>query len=101
MNACTRHAVVGWTGSVLTTAMYAAPLSTARRGLAEKSAASIHLPLLLTSIANTLLWTTYGFISNRIFVWPPIGLGLLFNVILLMLKIVFRGRRSKVGVMGW
>jgi len=79
-------------GSALAVCMYGSPASTIVQVIRQKSAASIHLPFVLTSALNSLLWATYGLIVNEPFLWAPIGLGLVFNVILLVLKAVFHKR---------
>ena len=92
----TRLALVGVVGSALAVCMYGSPASTIVQVIRQKSAASIHLPFVLTSALNSLLWATYGLIVNEPFLWAPIGLGLVFNVILLVLKAVFH-KRDKGG----
>ena len=88
-NAATRLTIIGFTGALVNILMYASPLSTVQLVLRERSAASIHLPLALTATANSLLWASYGFAINEPFLYVPIGMGLLFNIILLMLKLLF------------
>jgi len=89
IDAATRLAAIGVAGSLITALMYGAPLSTAWLVVRERSAASIHLPLVLTSTANSILWTSYGLVIDAPFLYVPIGVGLLFNAILVMLKVLF------------
>lgn len=88
-DAATRLAAIGVAGSLITALMYGAPLSTAWLVVRERSAASIHLPLVLTSTANSILWTSYGLVIDEPFLYVPIGFGVLFNAILVMLKVLF------------
>eukprot|EP00322_Chrysochromulina_rotalis_P009963 CAMPEP_0115847650 /NCGR_PEP_ID=MMETSP0287-20121206/10494_1 /TAXON_ID=412157 /ORGANISM="Chrysochromulina rotalis, Strain UIO044" /LENGTH=452 /DNA_ID=CAMNT_0003301495 /DNA_START=63 /DNA_END=1422 /DNA_ORIENTATION=+ len=93
-----RLAVIGVAGSMVNAFMYGAPLSSIRLVLRERSSATIHLPLVLTAMANTLLWTTYGLSTNQPFIYVPIGIGACFNAMLLVLKMCFPTSHAKTAL---
>jgi len=91
----TRLAAIGVAGSFINALMYGTPLATLRLVLRERSAATIHLPLVLAATMNTALWTTYGLVINEIFLFVPIGVGFIFNLMLLILKVMLRSHGAK------
>lgn len=82
--------LVGQLGVVLCLALFASPLTALKTVIATKSARSIPLPFCIASVINCLLWTILGlFEMHDMNVWFPNGLGLLFGIIQILLKLYY------------
>lgn len=89
MNAETRVFVVGISGSFFIILTYSSPLSVLHKVYSKRSAAAIHLPLTLTSTMNAMLWLIYGLALNDPFLWAPMTVGMVMNVLQIVLKMVY------------
>ena len=94
------RARIAWLGNYATALcviLFASPLSTVGRVLKERSAASIYAPSAVCQAVNGALWTAYGLFGiGDVYVWGPNATGLGLALLMLALKLVFPGPRSKV-----
>ncbi|KAK9722486.1 Putative sugar transporter [Basidiobolus ranarum] len=80
--------ILGVTSSFASVCMYAAPLVTVFEVIRTKSTISLSLPLSATSFVNCILWLTYGYVFEDLFIIIPNSLGSLltgFQLILFMI----------------
>jgi len=81
---------VGLLGITLCLVLFASPLAALGTVLETRSAASIPLPFTLAMLVNCASWTVWGvFAMNDFAIYFPNGLGLVFGLLQLGLKIAF------------
>lgn len=80
---------LGIYASLLFILLSGSPLSTIKTVLSTKSSKSILTPLTLAQVMNTALWSVYGLAIGDMFVYGPNGVGLVFGLVQLLLKILF------------
>lgn len=76
----------GIISNILTVMYYAAPLSSIRQVLQQRSAASICLANNVTNLLNAVFWIVYGVAIGDIFVWLPNVPGLAIAPVLIALS---------------
>eukprot|EP01026_Neomeris_dumetosa_P028081 TRINITY_DN2277_c1_g1_i9.p3 TRINITY_DN2277_c1_g1~~TRINITY_DN2277_c1_g1_i9.p3 ORF type:complete len:268 (-),score=18.84 TRINITY_DN2277_c1_g1_i9:748-1551(-) len=81
---------IGLTNNIVLTIYYAAPLSVLYKVIVTRNAASLYLPLLLANTVNGSMWFVYGLIGLQDpMIWIGNGMGVIFGVISIILKITF------------
>ena len=87
--------IIGTLGVIFCVAMFASPLAALKSVLATKSAKSIPLPFTVAAIVNCFLWSVVGLMDMKDFnIYAPNLLGLLFGLIQLALKLIYKGERE-------
>ncbi|KAL2918682.1 hypothetical protein HK105_201516 [Polyrhizophydium stewartii] len=79
---------------VILAVFYSAPLSTVRQVIKRRDSSPIDLTLAIASIANSSLWTVYGFAVSDGFIWGPNLLGVVFGAVQFGLMAIFPRRSS-------
>lgn len=82
--------ILGMYASLLFILLSGSPLSTIRNVVSTKSSKSILMKLTVAQVVNTTLWSAYGTAIRDRFVWGPNLVGLMFGLVQLLLKIVYR-----------
>eukprot|EP00956_Cyclotella_meneghiniana_P032605 scaffold90301_cov56-Cyclotella_meneghiniana.AAC.2 len=80
---------LGMYASLLFILLSGSPLSTIKTVVSTKSSKSILTPLTLAQVVNTALWSVYGLAIGDRFVYGPNGVGLVFGLVQLLLKVRF------------
>ena len=70
--------LLGGVGSAASLVVFASPLASLRRVLADRSTVSMPLPLTAAMFANAAAWAAYGgLVARDASIWAPNGLGVL------------------------
>jgi solute carrier family 50 protein (sugar transporter) len=95
----TARLIQGIAATVCIVAFYASPLSSMFTVIKTKDSSSIHLPLSLVMLLNSLFWGAYGVFLANPFVYGPNILGALSSIAQIILGLVFP--RTKAGGKSW
>lgn len=86
---------IGRLGVVFCLALFASPLAALQTVLHTQSAASIPLPFTIATTVNCVLWTVWGiFEAHDSNIYVPNGLGLVFGLTQLALKVIYPASSS-------
>merc|ERR1711941_42971 len=89
-----RRALAGWIANGFLVILYISPLSTLAKVIKQRSSASLHWPLSLTSVLNGSFWFVYGVAVKDLFIGIPNGLGALLAAFQLFLCVIFPARKA-------
>lgn len=88
--------LIGNAGVAFCVAMFASPLAALKTVCATKSAKSIPLPFTVAAVINCFLWSVTGILLMDDFnIYFPNLLGLMFGLIQVALKLIYRGGGEK------
>lgn len=80
---------MGWTAIGALLLFYAAPLSALSAVLRRRDASSFQWPLMVTCLANAVLWSAYGWSLSDPFIYGPNLFGLVMVFIQMGFKLVY------------
>lgn len=90
----TRNRVLGFLADSALVIFYASPLAAVKKVIDEKDASSIHWPLALASMVNSVLWTVFGLAVKDYFIMAPNFFGVAFASFQLFLILVFKDSKK-------
>jgi len=82
-------ALYGTVCNFILLAYYGAPLTTIRKVLSTRSAASIYFPTVLINGINGIFWSSYALAINDIFLFVPNAIGVSLAAVQTILCVVF------------
>ena len=82
-------ALSAWFANVVAVLGFASPLSTAVAVVRRRDSQSLDTTMIIATLLNTSLWSTYGLAIDNAFVWVPNVLCFTAGVLQLALKILF------------
>jgi hypothetical protein len=89
------ESVFALSGNVLSMVYYAAPLSTIQEVISNEDSSSLYAPMLVANLANSLMWTIYGFYGiDDVFVYIPNAIGAALASLQLSLTLVYPNKAN-------
>ena len=89
------ESIFALSGNVLSMVYYAAPLSTIQEVISNEDSSSLYAPMLVANLANSLLWTIYGFYGiDDVFVYVPNAIGAVLASLQLSLTIAYPNKAN-------
>lgn len=90
-----RNNVLGFLADAALVIFYATPLAAVAKVIREKDASSIHWPLALASMINSVLWTVFGLAIKDYFIMAPNFFGVAFCSLQLFLILIYNTDKSR------
>lgn len=81
--------IMGFIASSSTIMYYSSPLSALIRIVRTKSTKSLYMPQIGMNMVSVLLWMSYGYSQNNIFIWLPSFVGFWITVLQFTIKFYF------------
>jgi solute carrier family 50 protein (sugar transporter) len=86
---------IGTLGMAFSLAYYASPLSTILHVLKTKDSSTLYMPLILSSLVNSIMWVVYGYVAkNDLNLWVPNAVGVLLTSFQALLKFIYPSMSS-------